>query len=567
MIPVKITAKNFLSFRELEYSFEGKPYLIQGENLTDDSQKSNGSGKSALKAIMEVCLYGKTSRNVKDIDLILWGESYSEVSLSINCPLRKETMRIVREFRLKDSSKLKLFVNDKSVTFSTVLSGNKEILDWMGIVKEDIQNYFIIDKYRYRPFFTSSNRENSELIGRFSNANIIKGIDKSIEETITEKLDPEWRNIELIISKGLGTKEAYEEELSKEINKDLKKERDELIDSLRISTEQSNSEIVEILSKIKTLNVSINEKENWLRDLLIEIKEADAKLKKMESDSESQSMTTKILKADSKVKEYENSKKDLQIKVYHFEKSKKELFEIISDVDKTLMGKISCPQCGFEFIPSEDSVISLIEQEQTKLETEQLLTSINDKISSMEKQEKEILKKLEVSNQKVTELRQTELNIYSILKKARRIVSDLESKKYTLESEVKKLNSDKDKYLIDIDARKDLIEGNEKRIEELLVKKLVNPRIKELKGKIQEIDVRLRNDKKRLTQKEIEIDEVKAWVNNFKKFNQFLAVKSLRIIQGYINKFLSELDSDLQVKLEGYICGNFSYSEYGEQYS
>jgi len=63
---MKITSvqiKNFLSIGSIECSLEDKGLvLIQGENLDDTSQDSNGSGKSSLPDAISWCLYGVTAR-------------------------------------------------------------------------------------------------------------------------------------------------------------------------------------------------------------------------------------------------------------------------------------------------------------------------------------------------------------------------------------------------------------------------------------------------------------------------------------------------------------------------
>ena len=52
----KIILKDFLSFDYLEYEFEDKPLSVQGLNLTDDNQKTNGAGKSGLQTAIEFCI-------------------------------------------------------------------------------------------------------------------------------------------------------------------------------------------------------------------------------------------------------------------------------------------------------------------------------------------------------------------------------------------------------------------------------------------------------------------------------------------------------------------------------
>ena len=55
-----IRAKNLCSFLEMDYSpKQGEATLIFGNNLDNDSQNSNGSGKSALIEAIDIDLTGE----------------------------------------------------------------------------------------------------------------------------------------------------------------------------------------------------------------------------------------------------------------------------------------------------------------------------------------------------------------------------------------------------------------------------------------------------------------------------------------------------------------------------
>jgi len=553
MEPVRITAKNFLSFQELEYDFKKVPYLIQGENLTDENQKSNGSGKSALKSIIEACLLGKTSRNVKDRDLIFWGEKEAEISLILYCPIRDEFFTIIRKFFLKDSSKLGLSISDsegkiKNVDFSTIPEGNKKVIEWVGISKEDLQNYFILDKYRYKSFFISSNRENSELIGRFSNADIVKGIDKDIEQEIEQDLQPRLDDLNSQLDRKLGAKETYEQELGLEQERDLEQERENSILNIQESIKFQNSKIDEFEDSIWGINVRVNEKSDKLKELSENLKEVQEKVNKVKVISFSED----ISKAQKEIQNKDIHKQSLRTKVRSFDQGKRELLGIISEVEKTLMGKITCPKCGFEFIPSGDKIYDVQEQLKTKKETEELLNSIEGKLKELEKEEEKIEIWKQEAEKNILILKDKENSSYKIVSEMRKSISNIESEKFNLEGEIKRLELKKSNYLSEIESKKENIKSQKKEIEGLKNKELVNPRIKELKGKIKEISAQIKNIQGELREQEIKIDKAKSWVSHFKRFNQFLAVKSLKIIQGYVNKFLIDLGSDLQVKLEGY---------------
>ena len=66
----KITLKDFLTYKDQEYDFKQTSVMIQGLNLTDDNQKSNGAGKTSLPTAVEFCFTGDNSRGVRDIELI-----------------------------------------------------------------------------------------------------------------------------------------------------------------------------------------------------------------------------------------------------------------------------------------------------------------------------------------------------------------------------------------------------------------------------------------------------------------------------------------------------------------
>lgn len=46
MKPIRMTASNFLSFKDFDYEFEDRVVTLVGENLTEEDQGSNGSGKA-----------------------------------------------------------------------------------------------------------------------------------------------------------------------------------------------------------------------------------------------------------------------------------------------------------------------------------------------------------------------------------------------------------------------------------------------------------------------------------------------------------------------------------------
>ena len=72
--PTKLEAKDFQSFEALSYDFEiGKAILIEGENRTDEGQKTNGSGKTSFAEMIYYLLLGSSSTGKRDLKLVRWG--------------------------------------------------------------------------------------------------------------------------------------------------------------------------------------------------------------------------------------------------------------------------------------------------------------------------------------------------------------------------------------------------------------------------------------------------------------------------------------------------------------
>ena len=91
---IKLKLENFLTYEELEYNFEDKALLVQGINLTDKNQKSNGSGKSAIQTAIEFALTASNSRGVNDSELVTYGFDESIVTLLIQCDSGSLRLRV-----------------------------------------------------------------------------------------------------------------------------------------------------------------------------------------------------------------------------------------------------------------------------------------------------------------------------------------------------------------------------------------------------------------------------------------------------------------------------------------
>ena len=92
----KIKMLNFKSYRgEHVFDMPDTPglYFLTGKNKSEPTLGSNGSGKSTLLDAIYWCLYGKTLRGLKSVDIITWGESSCTVSVTLTVGNKHFTVR------------------------------------------------------------------------------------------------------------------------------------------------------------------------------------------------------------------------------------------------------------------------------------------------------------------------------------------------------------------------------------------------------------------------------------------------------------------------------------------
>lgn len=142
-----ISAQNICAFRELEYSpLKGHTTLIFGNNLDNDSQGSNGSGKSAFIEAFAIALTGESLRKVNTEEII--NDAFDEARLT--CVLvndvTNDKFEIERTFSRNDPQTISILYNGEKVVLSSILEYNRYILNVIGLSKDDIFSSFILSK-------------------------------------------------------------------------------------------------------------------------------------------------------------------------------------------------------------------------------------------------------------------------------------------------------------------------------------------------------------------------------------------------------------------------------------
>ena len=279
----RVCAKNICAFKELDYNLlQGATTLIFGHNLDDDSQGSNGSGKSAMLEVISIGLTGDTLRKVKMDEIIndLADDAY--ISLEVFNNQTEETMVIERELSRKSPQSIKVKTRNANDEFVDVAQAgvaeyNKYILEKIGLQKDDIFANFILSKHKFSSFLISSDRDKKDIINRFSNGIMVDESIAALRDDMlpvqdeTLKAENEVSNVEGRIS---ALKEQIDIAEKEAINRSEWRKN---------KVVELKNKIVENRAEIRKLNEGINTFVKQLDD----IDEVDELLRHMENGDKS----------------------------------------------------------------------------------------------------------------------------------------------------------------------------------------------------------------------------------------------------------------------------------------
>lgn len=218
-----IEADNLCAFRRLSYTLQqGVTTLIFGDNRDNDSQQSNGAGKSALLECIAVGITGSPLRKIRSEEIINDAAEECRLRLHFTNTACNEELVVERTIPRKGASTVgctlwrggKKVETDEAIQPS-VDAYNRYILDKLGITRDELLNNFILSKYRYEDFLSSSDREKKEIINRFSNGILVDEAIARVEEDIAP-LGREQQRINLELAGIDGRIEMLQEQIARE---------------------------------------------------------------------------------------------------------------------------------------------------------------------------------------------------------------------------------------------------------------------------------------------------------------------------------------------------------------
>lgn len=544
-----LEVKDFLTFKDLKMAFENKAYALQGKNLDQDDQETNGVGKSSLFYAIEYLFFGSTSKGGLISDLVRWGAKSSHMNGDIYCSVRRKTLSIERN--INNGSKLVLREIDEDgssgeIDFSTPDDGNKQILKWMLMSKEDIQNYYLISSAKYTSFMTSSNTSKLAMINRLVNLEMLNPISrvmdvkiKSAEKAVTDNKS-EKDKAEGALNTNIDNLEAeYKRDLESELA-DSKKDIESLIESFGRKIYIANKAIKGYDGKVSDLGVALAR----TGEELLEVTKRSKGIKVKD-------FSVEIAEYKASIDSRNTYNRQLNNKISANNSDIRTAEEILAQSNKLVVGAIECPSCTHIFNPAD--IESDIEAEKQRMdsiiEIIDNFKKLNGDVEASIKDNSKYLGELELLHDSKTKEQENQLGVY---KEAVKLI-DIKSDK------VRSLSSSKIDYLERIKTSTRNIEEWDSQIKELEEKAnnlkvgtIDAKRIASLELAIEEVNSTLDD----LATKDVEllneVNRLKKWESSLSRFAGELARESLDVMTTQQNIILSEMKSDLRVRWEGF---------------
>ena len=549
MVIKEIQAKNFLSFKDLKLEFQKIAQVIQGENLDEDDQEANGTGRSTIFYLLEQLLFGSTSKGGVESDLVMWGEKSSWQYMEIYCPMRKETLQIERN--ILDKPKLSLHIVSDSgerdeLEFPNTNVGNKMLLDWVGITKEDLQNYYLINNKKYSSFMTSPNTAKIDMLSRLTNLNPLDKSKEVIEDMVKDK-EKEISALTNTIKSIEGVIQFAKDEIEDENNRDL--------DAEFIEAKASIEKEIEDLKTSKNHIYSLIGKNNERLEQVKKEVDHNSKLLLIKT-REMERMNSLLVEPDFKginrvIDQREKRRIQIKEKIKENNKSISEALEMVNEFGSIVSGSVTCPKCAHVFNPAD--TFANIEEERERLQAaKNILKSLQDasvKLEEAYREQGDYITKLEEQKRKNEESYRVELNK---LAKINRELNAIDNTITKLEREIDSINSSVELHEQSLAIKDESILACTHKLENLKKGKIDLVRIKRLKADIKEKEGEISKLNEELSKLLEEQRLLGQWHFNFSKFKGELARESLNVITERQNIILKGMRSDLRVRWEGF---------------
>tara|TARA_R110000772_G_C13310332_1_gene440655 strand:- start:48757 stop:50649 length:1893 start_codon:yes stop_codon:yes gene_type:complete len=507
--PTKLKIKNLMSYQDLEVNLQTGATLIYGVNDFDEGQNGNGSGKSVIMEALVLAFTGKPMRpDTTPRDLIRREEEeVMEVTLELSNPMLNTELKIHRVFHSKRTKSQEVTITEGTdpVDVTDANHANQVILDFLDIPKEDLMNYYLIDKMRFQSFFSGGDAAKKKVIGRFSNIELLDPAVQQVKDKSTEfskliAIEDQSR------SREEGSISAYTNTLEQEKSRDQNAERQQAITRIRTTiTEHELNISAQTASKVQAEG---------------QIKGYDEKITALKG---------RIATGQGLIDQVGSSKLEITESINEVNEMIREIKDKTAEADRLLIGRVECPECKHEFNASDPS---------------KDLTKVKNAIPMLKEALAEQNIYLAEDQEDIKGLNEKETTLTNL---KRTLNQDLN----TLESELSKFQRTIPAAEQSIKTSEETIKTSNQSIKDLEETKTVNKTadiqkiIKQHETNIIEIDKHVEAIEKDITKN----DDM---LTHFNRFKTQLVNKTVGVIEFYTNKYLDAMKSSISVTISGY---------------
>lgn len=444
----ELQATNICAFEQLTYTpVQNQATLVFGNNLDNDSQNSNGSGKSALIEAVAIGILGEPLRKVNVDEIINDHFDEATVSMTLHNTMSGVFMTVNRKLSRKSPQDIQVIVDGSDVKQSSVADYNKYVLEQIGLSKDDVLHNFILTARKYQSFLSSSDKDKKEIINRFSNGVMV---DESIEalRADIEPLQLSLQEAENEVARCTGRVSALAEEIESyieneaaakaslaeriaSIQESISSKRAEIRDSQSRKTamdqfwhcldgvdadmqklEESDADVIKAyteitnrflkakLPPISDYEVQIERGQKQCDELGEEMREINDKIAtlskkavvlekelfaiKESNQKECNDIDQQSRKIENEIVRLRNKAIKLRDESSELMKARSTFSQSIATLEKQLAGVIECPKCHHEFTLANDMDVA-----KARMELVQNKTSLKETEADIDKVDKE----------------------------------------------------------------------------------------------------------------------------------------------------------------------------------
>ena len=531
--PAILRMKDFQSFAEEEYIFkEGAAFSIEGENMTDDGQKSNGSGKSAFADAIYYLLLGTSSTGKKDGELVRWGQPYAELYLKLEKASggALEIMRKIYSAKSK-SAEISIIIEGKDAhdRYSSVMEGNRLILELLGLSADDLRTYFLISRERFVSFFDSPDSAKRNLLARFSSIDRLITLQETLkdeQESLARLKEEEDKAVALDEAR-LSVYREKEAEIQKPDIEEMKRAYQERIAQIDKETDSIENQYADAEEKCRNLR---EESEVYAR--------AVRRLERLD-------YAEAISKIDSQLESYNTKKRSLIDEGNSIMDEISDLRTESAPLKTAIAGAVKCPSCGFKFNPSSDINIS---------DARSLLEETEAAVAEMKKTYEAKIAKAQriIESYEYKELKSCKDNLLNRrgicngkITAYKNLARDVQSQASILSNKLVRFNEQAARLAVEREILKAKIANAENDNSWLEEKQNVQSKIKSIE--------RTRDESRAESERyEVQIERIMRWRERLQQFYIYLTNTALKAIEDRCNMFLQKIGSDLIIRLDGY---------------